>query len=146
MEREKKVWKVLEKVFWTRECTLVRWISKQRSNVLGKTFNLHSNFTNAQDVWSFNQLYVLERMRVSNTHIQKCFHALVIDTKFCMFLSYNWLSNWASLLDLFNWALVCGLEWDQKGTNKTLVPMGLGLFCQLLTSPKLPLIIFNPTI
>ena len=31
-------------------------------------------------------------------------------------------------------------------TNKTLAPMCLGLFCQLLTSPKLPLIIFNATI
>ena len=44
-----------------------------------------------------------------------------------------------------NWALVCGLEWDQKRTNKTLAPMGLRLFYQLLTSPKLPLIIFNTT-
>ena len=32
--------------------------------------------------------------------------------------------------------------WDQKGTNKTLALMGLGFFCQLLKSPKLPLIIF----
>ena len=39
-----------------------------------------------------------------------------------------------------NWGLVASLEWDQKGTNKTLAPIGLGLFCQLLTSPKLPLI------
>ena len=23
--------------------------------------------------------------------------------------------NWAKLLGLPNWALVCGLEWDQKG-------------------------------
>ena len=30
-----------------------------------------------------------------------------------------------------------------KGTNKTIAPMGLVLFCQLLTSPKVPLIIFN---
>ena len=59
---------------------------------------------------------------------------------------YNCLSNWASHLGHPNWALVCGLEWDQKGTNKTLAPMGLELFYQLLTSPKLPLIIFNITI
>ena len=58
----------------------------------------------------------------------------------------NWLSNWAGLLGLSNWDLVYDLEWDQKGTNKTLVPMGLGLFYQLLTSLKLPLIIFNTTI
>ena len=43
-------------------------------------------------------------------------------------LIYNWLSNWAGLLSLSNWALVCGLEWDQNGTNKTLAQMGLGLF------------------
>ena len=61
-------------------------------------------------------------------------------------LIYNWLSNWASLLSHSNWVLVCGLEWDQKRTNKTLALMGFGLFCQLLTSPKLPLIIFNTTI
>ena len=59
---------------------------------------------------------------------------------------YNWLSNWVSLLGHSNWTLVCGLEWDQKRTNKTLALMGLGLFYQLLTSPKLPLIIFNTTI
>ena len=59
---------------------------------------------------------------------------------------YNQLSNWASLLGLSNWALVCGLEWDQKRTNKTLTPTSLELFCQLLTSPMLPLIIFNTTI
>ena len=33
-----------------------------------------------------------------------------------------------------------------KETNKTLTPMGIGLFCQLLTRPKLRLIIFDITI
>ena len=42
---------------------------------------------------------------------------------------YNCLSNWASHLGHSNWALVCGLEWDQKETNKTLAPIGLGFFC-----------------
>ena len=55
------------------------------------------------------------------------------------------------LIGLTFWAIsielqLCGLEWDQKRTNKTLVPMGLGLFCQLLTSSKLPLIIINTII
>ena len=36
--------------------------------------------------------------------------------------------------------------WLGVEPNKTLAPMGFGLFCQLLTSPKLPLIIFNTTI
>ena len=58
----------------------------------------------------------------------------------------NWISNLTSLLGHSNWALVYGLEWDHKGTNKTLAPMGLGLFCQLLTSLKFSLIIFNTTI
>ena len=35
-------------------------------------------------------------------------------------------------LGLSNWVLVCGLEWDHKGTNKTLASMGFRLFCQLL--------------
>ena len=48
--------------------------------------------------------------------------------KFCMFLPSMWLGV------------------GPKGTNKTLAPMGLGLFRQLLTSPKLPLTIFNITI
>ena len=47
------------------------------------------------------------------------------------------------------WAIPIGRMWlgvGLKGTNKTLIPMGFGLFSQLLTSPKLPLIIFNTTI
>ena len=32
-----------------------------------------------------------------------------------------------------------------KGKNKILAPMDFGPFYQLLTSPKLPLIIFNTT-
>ena len=34
-----------------------------------------------------------------------------------------------ALLGLSNWVLICGLEWDQNGTNKILAPTGLGLFC-----------------
>ena len=44
----------------------------QRLEVLGNTFNLHSNSTCAQKVWSLNQfIYVCSRKnkRVSNTHI-----------------------------------------------------------------------------
>ena len=56
-----------------------------------------------------------------------------------------YLTNY--LIGLTFWAFPIGLKcmaWS--GTNKTLAPMGLGLFCQLLTSPKLPLTIFNTTI
>ena len=92
---------------------------------------------------SFYEFFSRENERVSNPHIQtiSCSYK-----NFVYFSPYNWLSNWASLLSLSNWILVCGLEWNQKGTNKTLVTMGLGLFYQLLTSPKLPLIIFNTII
>ena len=48
---------------------------------------------------------------------------------------------WASPLGFSLW-----LEMGPKETNKTLAPMGLGLICQLLISPKLPLIMFNATI
>ena len=61
------------------------------------------------------------------------FHSI---TKFYMFLSL-----WAFLLGFSMWLGV-----GPKGINKTLAPMGFGPFCQLLTSPKLPLIIFNTTI
>ena len=88
--------------------------------------------------------FIQGRIKECLTFIYKPFHVLIKNS--VCFSPYNWLSNWASLLDLFNWALVCGLEWDQKGTNKTLVSMGLGLFCQLLTSPKLLLIVFNTII
>ena len=88
--------------------------------------------------------FVQGRLRECLTLTYKSFHVLTKNST--CFSTYNWLSNWASLLGLSNWALVSGLEWDQKGTNKILAPMGLGLFCQLLTSPKLSLIIFNTTI
>ena len=83
------------------------------------------------------------RERVSYTYIQtisfnyKILYVSLLITDYLIGLVF-----WAIPI----WALVCGLEWDQKGTNKTLAPMGLGLFNQLLTSSKLPLIIFNTTI
>ena len=118
--------------FRIREQECIPWcgeIQNQRSEVLGKTFNLHSNFT-----WC--PRYVVSQS-VSKERIKSIQHSytnhfilcmiLMKDLmkvsyknlmKFCMFLSfyiYNWLSNWASLLGLPNWALLCGLEWDQKG-------------------------------
>ena len=119
----------------------------QRLEVLRNTFNLHSNSTYAQEVWSLNQFICMcskKNKRVTYTHI----HTISFSYKilYVSLLKYNWLSNWTSLSGHSNWALVCGLEWDQKGTNKTLAPMGFEPFCQLLTNPKLPLIIFNTTI
>ena len=102
----------------------------------------NSNSTRTQEVWSLNQFFKREWKSVQPSHK---YHFMFLQNFVCFSL-YNWLCNWASLLGISNWALVCGLEWDQKETNKTLTPMSLGLFCQLLTSPKLPLIIFNNTI
>ena len=62
--------------FRIKEYESVPWcgeIQNQRSEVLGNTFNLHSNSTCAQEVWSLNQficVYSRENKRVSNTHIQ----------------------------------------------------------------------------
>ena len=68
-----------------------------------------------------------------------------------------YLTNY--LIELVYWAGLLGrsigpfqlnfsvwLGMGPKGTNKILAPIGLGFFYQLLTSPKLPLIIFNTTI
>ena len=115
--------------------------------VLGNTFNLHFNSTYAQKVWSLNQFICMclrENKRVTYTHIHTIFYSI---TKFYMFLSLyitNYLTGlafWAILMDFCMWLRV-----GPKGTNKTLAPIGFGHFYQLLTSPKLPLIIFNTTI
>ena len=103
----------------------------------------------AQEVWSLNQLYayVLKRMKESPTLTSMSFHVTYCSSKilYVSFIITDYLIGlavWAFPI----WDLVCALEWDQTRTNKTLAPMGLGLFCQLLTSLKLPLIIFNTTI
>ena len=121
-----------------------------RLEVLENTFNLHFNSTYAQEVWSLNQFTCMcsrENKRMAYTHIHTIFiHFHALQILYVSLLIFNWLFNWTSLLGHFNWVLVCGIEWYQKVTNKTLTPMGLGFFCQLLTSPKLLLIIFNTTI
>ena len=132
-----------------RECTLMKWYSKPNIRSTLETLLIFTPIPlDAQEVWSLNQLYVyvLERMKESPTLTYIPIHVSCCSKNSVCFSPNNWLSNWANLLGISNWALICGLEWDQKGTNKTLAPIGLGLFCQLLTSPKLPLIIFNTTI
>ena len=49
---------------------------KKILEVLGNTFNLHSNSTNAQEVWSLNQLYefVQGKIRECPTLTYKPFH------------------------------------------------------------------------
>ena len=72
----------------------------------------------AQEVWSLNQ-FLRENNRVVSLAQTHHFSIIILFLKknFCMFLPFitNWLSNWAGLLGLSNWALMCGLEWDQKG-------------------------------
>ena len=114
---------------WEQEC--VPWcgeIQNRRSEVLGKTFNLYSNST-----WCPR---CVVSQSVSKERIKSVQHSYTNHFILCMILMkdlmkvssktllnsvcfspyiYNWLSNWASLLGLSNWALVCGLEWDQNG-------------------------------
>ena len=55
-------------------------IQNQRLEVLRNTFNLHSNFTYAQEVWSFNQFICMcskENKRVAYNHI----HTISINLK-----------------------------------------------------------------
>ena len=87
---------------------------------------------------SYMNLFKRELERVQHSHTN---HFMYLSKKLCMSLLIT-----DYLIGLAFWAFPIGLEWDQKGTNKTLAPMGLELFCQLLTNPKLPLIIFNTTI
>ena len=105
---------------WEQEC--VPWcgeIQNRRLEVLGKTFNFHSNST-----WCLR--YVVSQS-VSKERIKIVQHSHTNHFILCMILMkdlmkvsyenliYNWLSNWTSFLGHSNWALVCGLEWDQKG-------------------------------
>ena len=92
-------------------------IQNKRLEVLGNTFNLHPNST-------FRPRSVVSQS-VSKGELSSCFTRIYtplhnndsLKINLCMFLPFitNWLSNWAGLLGLSNWALMCGLEWDQKG-------------------------------
>ena len=74
---------------------------------------------------------------------KKLFFLLLIIRMFLTALS----SYFLTALGLAFWASPIGLKyvvWDgTKGTNKALAPIGLRLIWQLLTSPKLPLIIWQ---
>ena len=107
---------------WEQEC--VPWcgeIQNRRSEVLGNTFNLHSNSTQCPRC-VVSQSVSKERIKnVQHSH-KNPFHSLwelswksLNEILYVSLLIYNWLSNWASLLGLPNWVLVCGLKWDQKG-------------------------------
>ena len=91
-------------------------IQKKRLEVLGNTFNLHSNSTLCpRSVVS--QSVSKGELSSSFTRTYTPLHNDASLKKF-LYVSHfitNWLSNWAGLLGLSNWALMCGLEWDQKG-------------------------------
>ena len=113
--------------FRIREQECVPWcgeIQNQRSEVLGKTFNLHSNSTwcprcvVSQSVskeriksvqHSHKNISFLMRTLMKRLNEKSHEKALWKSVCFSPYI-YNWLSNWASLLGLPNWALVCGLE------------------------------------
>ena len=129
-----------------RECTLVWWNSKPKIRSSWEHFQSSLQFHLCLRSVVSQSVYVcvFKRELESVLHIHTN-HFILIQNSVC-FSPYNWLSNWVDHLDYSNWVLVCGLEWDQNGTNKTLAPMDIGLFYQLLTSSKLALIIFNITI
>ena len=58
---------------WEQDAPWCSEIQNKRLEVLGNTFNLHSNSTYAQEVWSLNQFICMcfkENKRVSYTHTQ----------------------------------------------------------------------------
>ena len=91
-------------------------IQNKRLEVLGNTFNLHFNSTlRPRSVVS--QSVSKGELSSGFTRTYTPLHSNdSLKINFCMFLPFitNWLSNWAGLLGLSNWALMCGLEWDQK--------------------------------
>ena len=101
-----------------------------------------------QEVWSLNQFTCMcqrDSKRIAYTHKHTISMIYIYKIQCFYLLIHNWLPNWASILGQPNWALVCGLRWDQREQIR-LALIGLRLICQLLIGPKLPLIIFNTTI
>ena len=89
----------------------------------GRTFNLHRNSIYAKDAWSLHQfwtLFLFLRACVFSKSFFFFFYLNIQITTWAVILfnnSYwiiNWLSNWTNLLGQLNWALLCGLEWDQR--------------------------------
>ena len=77
---------------------------------------------------------VQRRIRECPTLTYKPFHSLT-KTLYVSLLITDYLIELA-FLGHSNWDLVYDLEWDQKGTNKTLAPMGFGLWAFLSTLDK----------
>ena len=61
-------------------------IQNKRLEVLGNTFNLHSNSTYAQEVWSLNQFPRENNWVTSLTHTHHFTMIFSLKIKFCMFL------------------------------------------------------------
>ena len=76
-----------------------------------------------------------ENKKVAYTHTHTPFSYI---TKFYMFL-FLYITDYLIGFRYVIWS-------ETKRTNKILALMNFGHFYQLLTSPKLPLIIFNTTI
>ena len=95
-------------------------IQNKRLEVLGNTFNLQSNSTLRSRSVVFQSVSKGEQSSGFTRTYTPLHNNDSLKINFCMFLPFitNWLSNWVSLLGLSNWALVCGLEWNQKGPIK----------------------------
>ena len=89
-------------------------IQNKRLEVLGTLLIFTPISLYTQEVWSLNQ-FLRENNRVASlthTHHFTMMSLLFLNKNFCMFLPL-YLTNY--LIGLAYWALVCGLEWDQKG-------------------------------
>ena len=117
--------------FRIREQECVSWcgeIQNRKSEVLGNTFNLHFNSTPCPRCVVYQSISKERIKSVQHSHKNISFlmrtlmkrlneksHEKALWKSVCFSpYIYNWLSNWANLLGLPNWALVCGLEWDQN--------------------------------
>ena len=89
-----------ESVTWCSE------IQNQRLEVLGNTFNLHSNSTCAQEMWSLNQFVCMcsrENKRVVYTHI----HTILFSYK----IPYVSLVITDYLIELAFWTILIELQY-----------------------------------
>ena len=87
-----------ESVSWCGE------IQNKKLEVLGNTFNLHSNSTCVQEVWSLNQFICLcswENKRVPNTHLQ------IISFSYKILYVSLLINNY--LIRLVFWAITIGI-------------------------------------
>ena len=91
---------VWESIPWSGE------FQKTKIETLVNTFNLHSNFTNAQEVWTLNWLQ-MKNLRVTYTHLHH-FTMMFLTCKILYIFFPLYLTNY--LIGLTFWAFPIGLK------------------------------------